>query len=231
MAGDGFARGLGFDMRTFVLRSLALVALTAAVPASAATFVRDAVIDVSAYLPGTTYSLNLGANRIAFDPVTVAIGDVVTGTVTFSGGRTATVSNGSGSELVRLLLSQPNFANTRATYSLTFNDVSGNLNQPTDPQTGLPTAFTGTSSGTAAGPTANLNLTDSTFSFSGFTYRLTYETAATNLDATNFGANRISFADPASAVPEPATWAMMLIGFGAIGGTMRRRVALRPQLA
>jgi hypothetical protein len=24
-------------------------------------------------------------------------------------------------------------------------------------------------------------------------------------------------------VPEPATWAMMLIGFGAIGGALRRR--------
>ena len=29
------------------------------------------------------------------------------------------------------------------------------------------------------------------------------------------------------AVPEPGTWAMMLIGFGAIGGAMRRRPAVR----
>lgn len=35
-----------------------------------------------------------------------------------------------------------------------------------------------------------------------------------------------------AAVPEPATWAMMLMGFGAIGFTMRRkRTALIPQLA
>jgi hypothetical protein len=26
------------------------------------------------------------------------------------------------------------------------------------------------------------------------------------------------------AVPEPATWAMMLVGFGVVGGAMRRRV-------
>lgn len=35
-------------------------------------------------------------------------------------------------------------------------------------------------------------------------------------------AQRANF-QPVSAVPEPATWAMMLIGFGAIGHSMRRR--------
>ena len=30
---------------------------------------------------------------------------------------------------------------------------------------------------------------------------------------------------PAAAVPEPATWAMMVLGFGVAGGLMRRRVA------
>ncbi len=34
-----------------------------------------------------------------------------------------------------------------------------------------------------------------------------------------------------SAVPEPATWTMMLMGFGAIGATLRRRSALRPKAA
>jgi hypothetical protein len=32
--------------------------------------------------------------------------------------------------------------------------------------------------------------------------------------------------DPASAVPEPATWAMMIVGFGGVGAVLRRR---RPQ--
>ncbi|MBT9472342.1 MAG: PEPxxWA-CTERM sorting domain-containing protein [Phenylobacterium sp.] len=29
-----------------------------------------------------------------------------------------------------------------------------------------------------------------------------------------------------SAVPEPATWAMMIMGFGLVGSAMRRRQAL-----
>ena len=32
---------------------------------------------------------------------------------------------------------------------------------------------------------------------------------------------------PVSAIPEPSTWALMLLGFGAIGASMRRRQALR----
>jgi hypothetical protein len=37
---------------------------------------------------------------------------------------------------------------------------------------------------------------------------------------------------PVAAVPEPGTWAMMLIGFGAIGGAMRRkRSNVIPQIA
>jgi len=34
-----------------------------------------------------------------------------------------------------------------------------------------------------------------------------------------------------NAVPEPGTWAMMLLGFGAAGFAMRRRRTALPQLA
>jgi hypothetical protein len=41
----------------------------------------------------------------------------------------------------------------------------------------------------------------------------------------------ISAANTSTAVPEPATWGMMLLGFGIIGGAMRRGRVVRPRLA
>ena len=48
---------------------------------------------------------------------------------------------------------------------------------------------------------------------------------SSNYYISNFGANDLVFqtAAAAGAVPEPATWTMMLMGFGAIGFSMRRR--------
>jgi hypothetical protein len=45
-----------------------------------------------------------------------------------------------------------------------------------------------------------------------------------------YHASRINVID-LDAVPEPASWAMMLAGFGLVGGLSRRRSAARPVLA
>jgi hypothetical protein len=45
-----------------------------------------------------------------------------------------------------------------------------------------------------------------------------------------YHASRINVVD-LDAVPEPATWAMMIAGFGLVGGLARRRSAARPVLA
>ena len=63
------------------------------------------------------------------------------------------------------------------------------------------------------------------FAFNGTTlYRANLQTGAlTSLGNTN----RALFGIAIAAVPEPATWAMMLIGFGGIGFAMRRRAKVR----
>lgn len=85
------------------------------------------------------------------------------------------------------------------------------------------------------GPIAGLNY-DSGLTFGGSLVRL-------NLSQTlgysvaggqgNFGSQRLGTFKVAAAVPEPSTWALMLLGFGAIGVSMRRRrkVAGKLQLA
>lgn len=43
-----------------------------------------------------------------------------------------------------------------------------------------------------------------------------------------FGAVTASITPSAGAVPEPATWALMLVGFGAAGAALRRRRTMQP---
>ena len=76
-------------------------------------------------------------------------------------------------------------------------------------------------------------------SFSG-TFTLNYAAGAGDVALTDFvtrytgitAANGVSgIGHVTGAVPEPATWAMMLLGFGAIGVSMRRRKPVLAQVA
>jgi hypothetical protein len=70
----------------------------------------------------------------------------------------------------------------------------------------------------------NTNLKLDPTNLSAGTYR--FDFAGDTTGSTSFTGNvRIA----AAAVPEPATWAMMIIGFASVGLTMRRR--RRPVLA
>jgi len=71
-----------------------------------------------------------------------------------------------------------------------------------------------------------------TIGLSGFSFALTagtsYIALATGFDNTDVGSYSLAINGPgavtfANAVPEPATWAMMLVGFGMIGTAMRYR--------
>ena len=42
------------------------------------------------------------------------------------------------------------------------------------------------------------------------------------------GAEPVNYSYSVTAVPEPAAWAMMIVGFGLAGATLRRRTALQP---
>ena len=62
------------------------------------------------------------------------------------------------------------------------------------------------------------------------TFRLTTEGTAMGQNGSYGGS--ISFRPGTPAVPEPATWAMMLVGFAGVGAAMRRRRSIGlPQIA
>ena len=68
--------------------------------------------------------------------------------------------------------------------------------------------------------------TANTGGFFGFTSVTAFTTVEfRGIDNDVFGLDNITFNAGAGAVPEPATWAMMLVGFGGLGFAMRRRPA------
>jgi len=65
----------------------------------------------------------------------------------------------------------------------------------------------------------------------GIRFRQVFDPAGGQTKQVNFDNVRLTATPSAvAAVPEPATWAMMLVGFGAVGGTMRRRNARRTRV-
>jgi PEP-CTERM motif len=89
----------------------------------------------------------------------------------------------------------------------------------------------------AATPLTNLlalndDFSSGNFNQSGFTFALlagtSYFAIATGFDNTDFGDYTLAINGPGTvnvggAVPEPTTWAMLLAGFGIVGGALRRR--------
>ncbi|MEH3104595.1 MAG: choice-of-anchor K domain-containing protein [Sphingomonas phyllosphaerae] len=222
--------------------AVAVIAALAPVPALAAPNAADvsgsteAVFKNSA--PGTAVTTgigtssitwgeaidNVGVNKLKFDATTFSSGynsPFKVGRLTYFNG---TVKNGTEINAVDLALdltfANPNIGKFSSLFS--FGIVS--------------TSNTGTADDNADYLTLPSNFSTGTFVANGTTYGVKL-TGFGNIDGDGFvsksdtefrvregkTASADLFAIVTPAVPEPATWAMMLAGFGVIGMAMRRR--------
>ncbi len=77
-----------------------------------------------------------------------------------------------------------------------------------------------------AGSLATLTITPTTGSVQTYTYDYGFTPLGTGVGLGLYGnATADNFAATPQAVPEPATWAMLICGFGLAGGMLRRRKA------
>ena len=63
------------------------------------------------------------------------------------------------------------------------------------------------------------------------TYRVTSGALLTGATFASSGGNSFEFDNLSAAVPEPAAWGMMILGFGLVGGVLRRRPSTKVKFA
>lgn len=176
----------------------------------------SAVTTISASLNSATLLPNI-FNVVAISPVTLGVGDTLDLTINFTGGP-AVVGNGSALWIALLTSTGPSgTVNTTSTLSV----IGGSANMVT-----------------TAGPLSQANLyvhvgsyffnslvqtSAGNMSFTGLNQVLT-------LDSDDMGVardyqNAFFYYDVAGSptVPEPASWALMIAGFGLVGGALRAR--------
>ncbi len=147
----------------------------------------------------TTYSVDYVASS---DGTPITIGNASSPQYTFELG---TFFNGANSYILR--------ANGNATVAFPDNGV---------PQSPGSFVYTGVDATSVSPGFSNLGNFQLFFNIGSAAY-----TGYATVVDSGHRINAISFSPAAGAVPEPATWAMMLLGFGAVGYGSRRRSKIR----
>ena len=197
---------------------VAAAAAALATPVAAATFTYSGEItlnpnmissngDFRAFMPGTPFAINTN--------------DVVIGSVRFANGARLTVSDAPdrpGQESF-----YASFGNGLSDSAFTLTGIEGNYVGPANHTTYCSGQCLGTFG----------DLTTSSFSFTGIDFRLTYLGPASTFAPRDFSVFQglTSVPEQTGAVPEPSTWAMLIVGFGAVGSAMRRRPKLHSALS
>lgn len=197
-----------------VAATLAFTAMTA--PAQAATYVLDltgTVADATTFMAGGNSVLSLSLSY--FDPFFVEVGDEVTVNVALD---EFLLTPAAANQIFTLDLNG-GFANNDLNNSSTqFDLLDGDLAGQT--------FFSGCSNCFSA---VIGRFPGTAFSVQNLTAIFTIDSISEPIEFTNaaLGYQLSAGAGGGGAVPEPSTWAVMILGFGLAGAALRRRTAVR----
>lgn len=213
------------------LFAFAAAALVFAAPSSATTIVLNLTANpanttTNTFTIGNSTYNTANLNFDPFDPFTVAEGDVIQATITFTSGFTVPASNEQlfGVNFLGVTTdSPPGYSN---------NEGPNNEGTAVFGYSGGPTGLaTDTQSGSCSNCLTSImgQIPGNSFTFDSISLVETI----TSLNAPfTIGSGSFSYQlREVSAVPEPATWTMMIGGFGIVGGALRRRRATAPAFA
>lgn len=204
-------------MRSFVTALAAVSAFALASPVYAAVCVHSTTAGAGCFLPGDSNFIVSG-NPLS-GPVSASIGDSGIPTGSFQDIFQFTIPQtgfGSGSLSTSTPLSSLDATFTNIS-SVVFNDFLG---------TTLVNSLT--ASKTTIGLTEFFGLSGVPIT-PGHTDQIVVTGNIPNANGNGSYGGNVSFV-PTSTVPELGTWAMMLVGFGAIGFVMRRRPKAEPRV-
>ena len=200
--------------------ALAAVVASWAATASATVIDYTTVVDLDpSMFTGTSLNVPLSGG-----PIPLNVGDTLQGTITFANNGRITVfdnPNLGGTEWIRGIFSPDFLTSAQSTGTFSLLGVQGDYL--------LPATITSSNIDGAVGFSRNDNFTNSSFSFTGVTFSLTYVDTepqdvpfSSHVTPSRFGVvlTPASISEGA-AVPEPATWGMAILGLGMVGQLRR----------
>jgi hypothetical protein len=160
--------------------------------------------------------------------IPLAVGDTLTGTITFAGHDSITVfpsSTLSGREWLHAFFEPDPGTTAESTGDFTLLGVTGDYDGPS-------TIVSSPISG-AVGFSKITNLTNTSFSFTGISFNISYVDDVDGGGPGPFttevtpGFFEVALTPSIISVPEPRTWALLILGFASAGAALRRRRTIK----
>jgi hypothetical protein len=205
----------------FGVLSLGVAAAMCAAAASAATINYSATIALDPSMYNVAGELVVPLPGAA---IPLAVGDTLSGTIAFAGHDSITVYNSpvlGDREWLHAFFEPDPGTTAESTGDFTLLGVTGDYDGPS--------TITSSPVDGAVGFSKITNLTNSSFSFTGISFNITYIDDLEGGGGLPFttevtpGFFEVALTPSTISVPEPSAWALLILGFASAGTALRRR--------